>query len=392
MSSKSVWMAKNTNTKKVTQCHQHHHHRHPAGIVVVAIKKYNGTWPIVVLILVLGMAASAAFVGLGTMAAQRDFEHQFHQESLEVAKAIQDVITDSEVAGRWIHEACTRDDRFTTSSNSAANISSILSSRMAFREVYENLQHADSFQAVGFCPNVTHVQRAAFEAESRLYYETTHLNDMNYVGFIATTTTNNSQHDLTGKEEPKDMDAPQLVESSPVAPFYFPWHYLEPFTEENEVDVDLDLYSGSSTRQAIQTALQTWQPALTGRLHILKEDDPHSIAYSVMLIHPGIPLSTQPDRQPQHVAVVEIRIHAILERALPYPVVPVPLSIYLYDTSNSNRGQQAEFLGGVVNYDGRHGTKLTFSPSDADAFSVNLDDYDLQQAYIHELSIGNSSR
>jgi hypothetical protein len=119
-------------------------------------------------------------------------------------------------------------------------------------------------------------------------------------------------------------------------------NYVEP-VEQNAAATDLDLYSSSKRRATIESALETWAPALTDRLRLVQENDPS--AYSVLLMHPGIPLESAPDIMPRDLSLVVIRIPSLLVRATRNQMEAV--SLYLYDTTNAFDENPPPFLGGV---------------------------------------------
>ncbi len=166
------------------------------------------------------------------------------------------------------------------------------------------------------------------EAESRDYYAKNYP-DIVYEGFKGF--------------EPVSPGSTELsIQPRSEQPFYFIVNYVEP-VEPNAGAVDLDLYSSSQRRATIESALETWAPALTARLSLVQETDPS--AYSVLLMHPGIPLESAPDNVPSDLSLMVIRIPSLLVRATRNQVEAV--SVYLYDTTSASDGNPPDFLGGL---------------------------------------------
>jgi CHASE1-domain containing sensor protein len=87
-------------------------------------------------------------------------------------------------------------------------------------------------------------------------------------------------------------------------PFYFVVRYVEPVMA-NAAVIHLDLYSSSKCHVSIKSALETWMPALTDCLRLVQESD--ESAYSVLLVHPGIPLESAPEVKPRDRSLMVLR-------------------------------------------------------------------------------------
>ena len=101
-------------------------------------------------------------------------------------------------------------------------------------------------------------------------------------------------------------------------------------------------------------------PALTDRLRLVQETD--AVAYGVVLMHPGINLSSERDDDswPRDLASIVVRIPALLERSARNQ--GESSLVYLYDKSDS-RGEPL-FLG-AMHVEKRHGdgsATLDFRP------------------------------
>jgi signal transduction histidine kinase len=266
-----------------------------------------------IFIFMIGLISSSAFLAIGITGARRDEADSFDRRASELVIEIIDAWADYEVAGLWIHEACRGRD-FT---------------RLKFRELSQYL-HASGleFQAAEFIINATREERASLEEEARQYYANRypHIDYQGFLGFEP--------------DPSNDPDAPALsVQPRSEQAFYFPVHYVEP-VEGNEAAIDFDLYSSASRRETISEAMYTWEPALTARLRLVQETDPH--AFSVLLMHPGVNLTTVP--QPRDVSLMVIRIPDLLKRASRGVVETA--SVFLYDTTDTSLDPQ--FLGGTT--------------------------------------------
>jgi hypothetical protein len=116
-----------------------------------------------VLIALVGFGVSAAFLGIGIRGADNDKRLQFEKSASERIKAVEVTWHDFEVAGLWIHEAC----RASADQNDI-HLTRGICSRDDFFELYEYLLSSGlEFQAVTWVANVTHVDRASMEEDSR---------------------------------------------------------------------------------------------------------------------------------------------------------------------------------------------------------------------------------
>lgn len=264
------------------------------------------------LIFLIGVALSAAFLTIGIMGARQDKDDEFMRRASELVKEIEASWKDYEVAGLWIHEACRHRDI----------------SRDDFRDLYEHLSYGGlEFQAAEFIPNVTREEREGMEAEIRAYLKE-NFPDVNYRGFVGFEPT---------AENPNELSIQNRSEQD----FYFPVHFVEP-VEGNEAAIDFDLYSSASRRRTIELALETWKPALTARLSLVQETDPN--AFSVLLMHPGIPVSGDRNLKAGDLSLMVIRIPDLLERASDGQSEKT--SVYIFDSTHPTNHPQ--FLGGAV--------------------------------------------
>jgi signal transduction histidine kinase/CheY-like chemotaxis protein len=280
---------------------------------VTFIDKRNLSIPF--LIMLLGAAAAAAFLAVGIAGANADQDARFMNQATDVIHEISLSWKDFVEAGMWTHQEC-RD-----------NIS-----RTEFREIYENLEAVNlPLQALEWVPNITHSERASFEAEAAAWYS--HY-DPDY-----------EYHGIIGFEpiDPNDPESGQAIQNRSIQPFYFAAKYVEPLNS-NEATFEFDLASSPERLQSIKLALQNWQPVVTPRLHLVQDAGVDN-GYSVLLIHPGIPVSTQPELKPRDVAILTLRISDVLKRAT--RTLALPFKVYMYDTTLPG---QADFLGALTVY------------------------------------------
>jgi signal transduction histidine kinase/CheY-like chemotaxis protein len=262
-------------------------------------------------VLTLSLAGSAGFLAYGITAARSDADASFERRAIELIQTIKVFWREYDNIALSIHNVCRR-SRNTT--------------RTEFREFYEYLLAGGlEFQSAQCCPNVTHAERASYEAEALEFYSE-YYPSVDYNGFIGSV---------------PDNDTGQLiVVPSTELPFYFPVHYLEPVLS-NKPAIELDLYSNPPQKNEIDLAIASREPVLSKRLHTVQETEEK--AYSVIIYHPGIFLETEPDDYPSELGLVLIRIPSLLSRVA--LVQEENLAVYLYDTTILNTGGAAEYLG-----------------------------------------------
>lgn len=103
----------------------------------------------------------------------------------------------------------------------------------------------------------------------------------------------------------------------------------------NEAVIDLDVYSLVDTQRGrIDKIVATYQPALSDRLRLVQETDPH--AYGIILQHPGVRTLDQKDVHPKPTALAQvvIRVPSLLQKVL-LSTVEATQSIYIYDSTNT---------------------------------------------------------
>jgi signal transduction histidine kinase len=287
----------------------------------------SATGVITALILVLGIASSAAFLAVGLSGAHEQQVDHFERGAADLVKKIQSEFEQYVSAASVIHNRC-RSRNF---------------SRQDFRDLYEYLiDGGHTFKAVQFASNITRDERSVMEAEARAYYSE-HYPEVNYRGF-----------------EGFESEVQSSLEPRSEQDFYFPIHYIEP-VQGNEAAIDLDYYSHVSKRRTLLTSLDTGKPALTDRLLLVKEPDEESRcgsvdgpSYGVVLMHPGVNLTSHSDVWPRDFASVVICMPNLLLRSIQYQGTST--SIYIHDGSDSSG--KSVFLGGAQKKDG----EVTYLP------------------------------
>ena len=271
------------------------------------------------LILLLSLAACAGFLVHGVRRARAEAAADFDRRALELVHLLESTWLEYEHAALQLHNTC-RQSRNTT--------------RSEFRAVYEYLLASGlQLESAQCSPNVTHAQRAWYEAEARAFYAQ-HYPTVNYQGIIGFVERRHVNE--TGHKQEQDL----VVVPSPPRPFYFPVHYLEPVLP-NAPAIELDMYSFPSQKLEIDLAVATRQPVLSARLIVVQEQE-DSLAYSVIIYHPGVYLEGD-GPVPTELSLVLVRIPSLLERVA--QVQEESLAVYLYDTTVLNTGGAPAFLG-----------------------------------------------
>lgn len=305
------------------------------------------------IILLLGTCASSLFLWFGTTNANDRATDTFDARANDLILVVQTSWGEFERAAAGTHEVCRRQPATT---------------RQGFREYYEYLEAGGlGVQAIQCAPNVTHDERPSYEAEAELYWEGL-LPDYEYGGFTALIWDYDTQS-IAGVETP-------ATES----PFYFPVHYLEPVAG-NEGAIDLDLWSDPVEGAAlIATAIETMQPILTGRLNTVQETVEG--AYSVIIYHPGIVLSTtEPGERSDMIATLLVRIPSLLERVA--ILQEENLATYLYNV----QGGDFTFLG-AAEYRVESNETLIAYPAEIDYETLKAK-YDSNRFYEEHIPIAS---
>eukprot|EP00545_Synedropsis_sp_CCMP1620_P004737 CAMPEP_0119010656 /NCGR_PEP_ID=MMETSP1176-20130426/5154_1 /TAXON_ID=265551 /ORGANISM="Synedropsis recta cf, Strain CCMP1620" /LENGTH=814 /DNA_ID=CAMNT_0006963361 /DNA_START=160 /DNA_END=2604 /DNA_ORIENTATION=- len=265
------------------------------------------TWATPVIILILGLATSGAFLGVGISSAVEEQNNQFTRSANDLILKINGAWGDYVYAASMIHNRC-RSRNFT---------------RSDFRDLYEYLTAGGlDFQAAQFDPNITHEERPDAEAEALAFYEANYPT-VDYRGFVG------FNYDNSTSLDPRNN-----------ASHYFPIHYMEPVVG-NERAIDLDYHASGSRKKTVLYCMDEGSPALTDRLRLVQETA--AVAYGVVLMHPGVQLSSKQDVWPRDLASIVIRIPDLLKRSAENQAEPS--KVYLYDRSDSSGSPL--FLGAI---------------------------------------------
>jgi hypothetical protein len=79
----------------------------------IAAAAAAGPTPIAILVVAIGAASGAVILGLGVTAAERDQESRFAGASGDLLHELEEALSNFEVAGLWLHQACRRRRRNT---------------------------------------------------------------------------------------------------------------------------------------------------------------------------------------------------------------------------------------------------------------------------------------
>jgi hypothetical protein len=230
----------------------------------------SNTSGFIAIILLLGFAAAAAFIGLGISSGHQQQQDEFQRVALDTVRFVSAAFEDYVTVGSLVHARCRHFNRDASiaSAISGLNISGINSgivaaaaansnvslARLNFRELHEYLVYSGlKYKSVQFVPNVTNAQRPIYEADARRYYNSEYPH-VNYTGFRGFNNLNMSGGVSLRTEQP----------------FYFPVHYMEPL-EGNEPSISFDIYSSESRTRAIDAVFTTKGPSMTDRLSLIRD-------------------------------------------------------------------------------------------------------------------------
>lgn len=218
----------------------------------------TGTCAITSFILILGLAVSGAFLGLGISSALKTQEEAFDRNAVDLVNKISGSWSDYVNAAGIIHGRC-RTRTF---------------SRADFRDLYEYLIAGGlDFQAAQFDPNITRDEREYYEEEARQYYAENYPH-VEYRGIIGFEYANSTTLEPRSQQD-----------------YYQPIHYMEPIVG-NERAIGLDYHASGSRKRTVLHCMDYGEPALTDRLTLVQEEE--EAAYGVVLMHPGYRLTTSP--------------------------------------------------------------------------------------------------
>mmetsp|Transcript_12529 Transcript_12529/g.30268 ORF Transcript_12529/g.30268 Transcript_12529/m.30268 type:complete len:1099 (-) Transcript_12529:131-3427(-) len=240
--------------------------------VVVDCAQRHSTTILLGVVLLLGIATSAAFVAIGLTGVFNDQQKDFERSAQSTVTTLQTKFEDYEDAASLIHARC-RHYRGASGKHW---------DRRDFRELYEYIIDTGlQFKAMQFDPNITNAERPAAEEEARQFYEE-YYPHVNYQGFVGFNTLESTS-----------------LEPRTEQPWYFPIHYQEPVVG-NEAAIDLDYYSSESRTRAVNALFEHKLPSMTDRLSLVKEEgqvsrcgDHDGPSFGIVLMHPGIELSDE---------------------------------------------------------------------------------------------------
>ena len=266
-------------------------------------------------VLLVGLLSAAAALAFGLSGAFQDQDNKFARVSDDLLGKFDSVVHEYETVGLWIHEACRSREK----------------SHEDFRTLYEYLTSTGlQFQAISFALKISHAERGQLENDTATFLDSSPLySQVPYRGVV-------------GIELDPESGTPKLGPRSE-QPFYQPIHYLEPLEEvKNQAALDFDMQTSALRWTAIQQALKTEKPAVTERLKLIEETQTgtESYAYSVILMHPGMPGMVTED-----VAVVALRFPEILTRTTLLYEDDSDLSLYVFDSTHPDDGPL--YLGGA---------------------------------------------
>ncbi|CAB9496134.1 Receptor-type guanylate cyclase gcy [Seminavis robusta] len=269
------------------------------------------------LVLIVGSVASCSFLYMGISNTKQDNSGEFERRASDLAKSIDSSWKDYDAAALWVHQACRnwRTDNFTS-------------------EDFEILYHYTTsggldFEMVQWNPNITHQERPQMERQGLDIWGP-------YAGY---------QGGITGLE-PDPANPEELVfKNRSEQPFYFPIQFGEPKELVGKAG-NYDVYSAPWEAVTIDKALQTGEPALTGRFMLVGTASENA-GYSVALYHPGAPLPDKFNSKPRDLTSLVVSIGALLKRAARDQAVT--LSVYLFDKTNNKLDPYVapQFLSGV---------------------------------------------
>ena len=308
-------------------------------------------------ILLLGAAASAAFLCIGIISSMQEDKEQFEHEAEELAHSIKAAMQEYDLFGLWVHQACfrraQRNPAIPITTDLAGHLG--LCTRQEFADLYVHLNSRGAnglkFQSVQFMPQIYHYERQALEQEAAAYYAK-HYPDYEYLG-------------ITDPQFNATTNQLMLLPRSN-ATVYWPVHYVEPL-ESNEAAVDLYGYAIASRAISLDKAVHSFAPTLSSGVRLVQETDPH--ARGLILRHPGVNASSvAPTTQPRAVSQIVLRVPDLLMRAT--SGIVVDKAVYLYDSTVDEDDEAAaaaataepSFLGAVRIRVVGHETHLTFLP------------------------------
>ena len=295
----------------------------------------------VLLLLLIASAAAAAILTIGLISSRRSNERAFDKIAngllVELDVSLRDYIS----AGQWVHQSCrrVRERRYMYLSEAAScsekdsckvpsPAEAHFQAQQDFAELYENLMATGLISnGVSYAMNISNDEREGLENETRAYLAQFYP-DIEYRGIQEFTD--------NGGLVPRDANS---------SSFYMAAHFVEPMEQTASV-LDVDVYTSAPRKLAIDQALKTWKPVLSERLRVA-----HQLSgdiYSVVLVHSGIPIKSNPDVRPRDVTMMGILMPDVMLHARRKVAVVMEghtASVYIFDSTTSK--DNPAFLGGA---------------------------------------------
>jgi len=121
---------------------------------------------------------------------------------------------------------------------------------------------------------------------------------------------------------------------------------VEPLEEpKSQSTFDFDLSSSDDLIEDISLAISTGKVVVTERKKTGKEADGH---YHVRMFHPGLTESSDRQYVPRDVAMVTVRIPALIERVRAHFANTETLHLYIYDSTGQTEEVAPLFMGGAI--------------------------------------------
>lgn len=185
----------------------------------------NNRWLWTTLILVLGGAASTAFLVLGILDEQSSSAERFQYTASGTALSVKAAWNDYEIFALWAHESCSQTESYDPEPTWDEALR--ICTWEEFRNVYEQILSSGlGLFSLQYVTRVDHRYRADVEEDSRIYVAE-HMPGLNYTGFTA-----------LGEGG---------IAPSPEKDYYYPIHRVEPLAD-NAAVLDMDVYGDPGGR------------------------------------------------------------------------------------------------------------------------------------------------
>jgi hypothetical protein len=276
------------------------------------------------LIVFLGLVVGATVLGLDIPHQMQAQAERFYKVADESFIRFESSLDDYKVSGMWLHQACNHKNM----------------TFEEFRGVYQHITWTGlEFQGVACGFNVTTWSQRAFYEDQSSAYLGKYYPTPAYPGFNGAI-----MNPISGEVEFGPL---------PNASSYFVTHFAEPLEDYyNLVAIDYDMSTSPHQLEIVMQALETGNLSVTERLRY--QPPPKDVSdvyqYSLILVHPGLPLQNETRSLENHAAVLVIRFVALLYKAYKQFSADEQLVVYVYDSTASVIGQEGQpaFLGGAA--------------------------------------------